>query len=95
MTNREISEQIAKLIHQAFKHERGIQDVSGLIGASQVSTDSVRHELMTCAAQLKRSDINQDIVSNVEANIRTANVSGLMTDETHDKIQDLLKEIKT
>ena len=92
MTNSEVADKIADLIHQTFKHGRGIRDISGLIGASQMA-DHVRHELMTCAAQLKRNDIDNDVLSKVDANVRTAQVSGLMTDETYNKIQDLLGEI--
>lgn len=92
MTNQQISESIADLIHQTFKHGRGVQDISGIIGASQTS-DHIRHELMTCAVQLKRSDLNKEIVSKVDANVRTANVTGLMTDDTYNKIQELLGEL--
>ena len=91
-SNQDISEQIADLIHRTFKHGRGIKDISSLMGASQASED-IRRELMTCAVQLKRHDLNEEVLGRVEANIRTANVSGIMTDETHDTIQELLKEI--
>jgi hypothetical protein len=88
-----IADQIADLIHETFKYAHGgFRDITGIVGASQPSGD-VRHELMLCAAQLKRQNIDAELLSKVDANVRTSHVMGLITDETHNKIIDLLGEV--
>ena len=93
MKSADVSEQIADVIHQQFKNARsGVRNMTAITGASQMSGD-IRRELMYCAAQLKRREISNELLGKVDANIRLAQATGLVTDEAFEKIMKLLGDV--
>jgi hypothetical protein len=84
---------VALLIQQAFRYAHGgIQDITGIVGASQPAGE-IRNELLSALARIKAGDTDVVTLSEFDAKLRTAQVMGMIDEEKYNQITKSMEEI--
>lgn len=87
------ADRAALLIQQAFRYAHGgIQDITGIVGASQPAGE-IRNELLTLLASIKAGNTDETTLSEFDAKLRTAQVMGMIDEEKYNQITKIIEEI--